>query len=26
MIPYENEDPEIPRRYQTALNANGVIP
>ncbi|HEU4340153.1 MAG TPA: hypothetical protein VFU31_01135 [Candidatus Binatia bacterium] len=25
MIPYEDEDPEIPRRYQTALKANGVI-
>jgi hypothetical protein len=24
MIPYEHEDPEIPRRYQTALRANGV--
>ncbi len=25
MIPYENEDPEISRRYQAALKANGVI-
>lgn len=25
MIPYENEDPEIPRRYRAALRANGVI-
>ena len=25
MIPYENEDPEIPQRYQAALKANGVV-
>jgi hypothetical protein len=25
MIPYEDEDPEIPRRYQAALKANGVV-
>ena len=24
MIPYEDEDPEIPQRYQAALKANGV--
>jgi hypothetical protein len=24
MIPYENEDPEIARRYAAALKANGV--
>jgi oxalate decarboxylase/phosphoglucose isomerase-like protein (cupin superfamily) len=24
MIPYEDEDPEIPQRYQAALRANGV--
>ncbi|HMF47053.1 MAG TPA: hypothetical protein VK603_00320 [Candidatus Saccharimonadales bacterium] len=24
MIPYENEDPEIPRRYQAALKEHGV--
>ena len=25
MITYENEDPEIPKRYQAALRANGVV-
>ena len=25
MITYENEDPEIPKRYQAALKANGVV-
>jgi hypothetical protein len=25
MIPYEDEDPEIPRRYQVALRSNGVV-
>ena len=25
LIPYESEDPQIPRRYQAALKANGVI-
>jgi len=25
MIPYENEDPEISKRYQAALKANGVV-
>jgi hypothetical protein len=24
MIPYEDEDPQIPYRYQAALKANGV--
>jgi hypothetical protein len=24
MIPYEDEDPEIPQRYQAALKANGI--
>ena len=24
IVPYEDEDPEIPQRYQAALKANGV--